>query len=53
MWSKVGLQDFHVAKAPESSIHQTAQAIPLHPQWAQGMQAMERQTLHAADPVPA
>lgn len=47
------LQDFHVAEAPEGSVHQAAQAVALHLQRAQGVQAVERQTLHAADAVPA
>lgn len=52
LW-RVGLQDFHVTEAPEGSVHQAAQAVPLHLQRAQGVQAVERQALHAADPVPA
>lgn len=28
---EVSLQDFHVAEAPEGSVHQAVQAIPLHP----------------------
>lgn len=46
-------QDFHVAEAPEGSVHQAAEAVPLHLQGAQGVQAVERQALHPADAVPA
>lgn len=47
------LQDFHIAEAPEGSVHQATQAVPLHLQRAKSVQTVERQALHPADPVPA
>lgn len=47
------LQDFHVAQAPEGSVHQAAEAVPLHLQGAESVQTVERQALHPADTVPA
>lgn len=51
--TEICLQDFHVAEAPESSVHEAAEAVSLHLQGAEGVQAVERQALHPANPVSA
>lgn len=50
---RVSLQDFHVAEAPEGSVHQAAEAVPLHLERAKSVEAVEGQALHTADAVPA
>jgi len=49
----ISVQDFHVAEAPESSVHQAAQPVPLHLQGAKSVQTVEGQALHPANTVPA
>lgn len=49
----VCLQDFHGAEAPEGSVHQATEAVPLHLERAKSVEAVEGQALHTADTIPA
>ena len=50
---KEDLQDFHVAEAPEGSVHEAGDAVPLHAQRPEPDQTVERQALDASHAVPA